>query len=182
MLKFLLSVCVATLLQPMLSHAQMGSANTSSASEGDYIRLVAALDEPEFYCIDLTGWGQSLVLDDPLQAHTCKLNGSTDQMFAVDGDHIKVSGYDRCLQVAGSSNKALPGSALLVRKCNDESPLQKIALTDNGKLVLQNTEYCLAAGTDTENASGPSHVWRTLTAEKCDNTDSELTTWQLGLK
>ena len=33
--------------------------------EGGLIRLIAALDEPEFYCLDLAGWGKNLQLDDP---------------------------------------------------------------------------------------------------------------------
>ena len=42
---------------------------------GDFVRLVAPLDEPEFYCFDLAGWGKNLRLDDPLQTHTCKARG-----------------------------------------------------------------------------------------------------------
>ena len=61
--------------------AGLAFANHIAADEadGDFVRLVAALDEPEFYCLDLAGWGRNLLLDDPLQTHTCKGRGGEDQ-------------------------------------------------------------------------------------------------------
>ena len=75
----------------------------AQAEDGDFIRLIAALDEPEYYCLDLAGWGEHLQLDDPLQTHTCKNRGANDQKFHFESGRLKVSLYDRCVQVAGSS-------------------------------------------------------------------------------
>jgi len=76
------------------------------------VRLVDPLDEPEFYCLDLSGWGDHLRLEDPLQGHTCKIRGAGDQMFSVEDDKILVGDTGRCLEIAGSS-KPLPGGAIL---------------------------------------------------------------------
>ena len=77
-------------------------------SDGDYIRLVAELDEPEYYCFDLAGWGEKLRLDDPLQTHTCKLRGGADQMFKFEEGQLTVVGFDRCVEVTGSQPNSLP--------------------------------------------------------------------------
>jgi len=176
----LLITLVSTLITPTLSQAQMSS-NDATTNEGDVIRLIAALDEPEFYCFDLTGYGDHLVLDDPIQAHTCKLQGGTDQKFAKIGDQIQVVGYDRCLQVAGSGNTVLTGSTIIVRECNGDNMQQKISLNAVGQLVVKDTDYCITAGPDSAPAFGPSHIWRSLSAVKCESADAELSTWQIGL-
>ena len=152
----------------------------NESGDGVQIRLVAELDEPEFYCFDLAGWGEKLRLDDPLQTHTCKLKGAADQMLSLQDGQIKVEGYDRCIEVAGSTPVTLPGSAVLARECNADTALQKLSLNDNGQIQLADTDYCLVAGTESREASGPSHVWRTLAVGSCD-TDESLSTWQVGL-
>lgn len=152
----------------------------SEQGAGDFVMLLDPLDEPEFYCLDLAGWGDHLQLDDPLQAHTCKGSNAADQMFEFSGNQLKVSGYDRCVQVAGSSGVTLPGSAVLARGCSD-SPLQKISLNSQGKILVGDTGYCLGLGSESTEASGPSHVWRTLAVVDCETADASLSRWQLGL-
>lgn len=158
--------------------------NSVSAQDqqGTLLRLVAALDEPEFYCIDLVGHGASIELDNPLQAHTCKVRNAADQTFVIDGEQIKVVEYDRCLQVAGTSRVTLSGSAVLARECDNDNPLQKISLTESGLLQIGDTEYCIVAGVESTNASGPSHVWRSLSTAKCASANNDLGVWQLGLE
>lgn len=148
--------------------------------EGDYIMLVDPLDEPEFYCFDLAGWGDHLQLDDPLQTHTCKTRGGDDQMFAFVGNKIHVSGTDRCLQVAGSSGVTLAGSAVLARTCAD-NPLQELSLSSSGKIMLGDSGLCIGSGNESREASGPSHVWRTMVVVDCAATEASLLTWQVGL-
>jgi len=143
------------------------------------IRLVDPLDEPEFYCLDLSGWGDHLRLEDPLQGHTCKTRGANDQMFSVEDGKVSVGDTGRCLEIAGSS-KPLPGGAVLARTCSD-SPMQALSLEQDGRITAGESGLCLAVGEQSADASGPSHVWRVLTVEPCDSTDSELMTWQVGL-
>lgn len=153
---------------------------TAVADDGDYVRLVAALDEPEFYCLDLAGWGRNLLLDDPLQTHTCKSRGGEDQMFHFADGRLYVSRYDRCVQIAGSSGVTLTGSAVLALPCSD-GPLQELSLADDGRIRLAGTDFCLAAGDDSTEASGPSHLWRTLTVAECTSAEGALVRWQTGL-
>ena len=146
-MKFRLLVSATVLLFSSVAQAQ------DDASDGDFIRLVDGLDEPEeFYCFDLAGWGRNLQLDDPLQTHTCKGRGGQDQMFHFDGNRLKVSLYDRCVQVGGSSGLTLAGSAVLARPCSD-SPLQDLSLNDAGQIQVGETGYCLGAGEDSAEAS-----------------------------
>lgn len=153
---------------------------TLAQDEGDYIMLVDPLDEPEYYCFDLAGWGENLQLDDPLQTHTCKVRGGTDQMFQFVDNRLEVTGTDRCIQVAGSSGTTLPGSAVLARTCSDNA-LQQISLSDSGKVMIGETGLCIGSGNISREASGPSHMWRTMLVVDCDATDASLVTWQVGL-
>ena len=145
-----------------------------------FVRLVDPLDEPEYYCLDLSGWGDHLKLEDPLQAHTCKVRGGADQIFTVEENRITVGDTGRCLQVAVSSGKALAGSAIIARECND-SPMQALKLEEDGRITVVGSDLCLAAGDESTDASGPSHVWRVLSAERCDSVPAERMTWQVGL-
>jgi len=155
--------------------------NSYAQSDGDYVRLVAELDEPEFYCFDLAGWGQSLRLEDPLQTHTCKARNAADQMLQFEDGHLKVAEYDRCIEVAGSPPTTLPGSSILARECKEDNGLQKLSLNANGQIQLAETPYCIVAGNDSREASGPSHMWRTLVLDNCEGADENLSTWQVGL-
>lgn len=150
------------------------------AAKGDFVRLIDALDEPEFYCFDLAGWGDHLQLDDPLQTHTCKNRGAGDQKFYFADGRLKVAGFDRCVQVAGSSGVTLAGSAVIARACSDNA-LQKLSLNDAGHIRVGDSGFCLGAGKDSTEASGPSHLWRTLTVLNCDTAPGNLVIWQLGV-
>jgi len=48
------------------------------------IRLVDPLDEPEFYCIDIPGFGKNVQLEAPLMAHTLKRFGAADEMWIMN--------------------------------------------------------------------------------------------------
>lgn len=159
--------------------AQLLSA-AAIAADGNFIRLVAPLDEPEFYCLDLAGWGQHLQLDDPLQTHTCKNGDAEDQMFHFDDGRLKVSNYDRCVQVAGSAGATLAGAAVIAKPCS-KNLLQDLSLDDDGRIRVGQSGYCIAAGIESTEASGPSHMWRTLTVANCDTVPAHLSTWQVGL-
>lgn len=169
---------ILTLLLLLLSNAV-----SAQQQQGTLIRLVAGLDEPEeYYCIDIAGWRESLALDNPLQGHTCKASNGIDQMFALEDGYIRVTEYGRCLEVAGTSQITLPGSALLARDCDADNPLQNIILNELGQLTVVGTDYCIAAGANSARAAGPSHMWRSLSTADCENVSKELSTWQLGLE
>ena len=144
------------------------------------LRLLDPLDEPEFYCLDVSGWGDHLKLDDPLQAHTCKVSDSNDQLFSVRSDSILVGTTGRCLEIAGTGTP-LPGAAIVARECSG-GPMQTFTIEENGRISTKGADLCLAVGDRSADASGPSHVWRVLTVEPCDAVSAELMTWQVGLQ
>jgi len=86
-----------------------------SYADAGLLRTVQPLDETRGYCLDIRGEGQTLQLDEPLQAHTCKYGApNDDQRFERTADGaIRASVYNRCLAAA----KLEAGSQLLVRPC-----------------------------------------------------------------
>jgi len=84
-------------------------------ADAGLLRTIHVLDEARGYCLDIAGEGQSLRLDDALQAHTCKYGATLDdQRFErTAGGAIRAPMYDRCLAAASLE----PGARLLVRPC-----------------------------------------------------------------
>lgn len=133
--------------------------------------LADPLDEPEFYCVDVAGFGANLNVNSPLQAHTCK-PGADDEMFAFDqpsDGQLHLVEHDRCIEADGTS--------LYVRPCS-ESPLQRFAYGEDGTLRLGGNDLCLVvAGGDGEPAGGRSHVRRDLLLRPCTDAEPALSRW-----
>src|SRR4030095_16604744 len=106
MTKARMSVLVLLLVasSPALSRADVG-----------LLRTAQALDEARGYCLDIAGFGATLRLDDPLQAHTCKYGSELDdQRFEpIAGGAIRTGIGDRCLAATALE----PGAKLVVRSC-----------------------------------------------------------------
>ena len=143
------------------------------------IRLVEPLDEPEFYCIDIPGWGRNVQLEAPLMAHTLKRFGSADEMWIMNypaEGQIYSKAYDRCIEVTSATSDAE------LRLTNpSDSPLQRFELTDAGALVLvahPELGVAVAAGKGAK-AGGPSHLRRDLSVQKLSAIDPKLATWKL---
>ena len=135
------------------------------------VMLADPLDEPEFYCVDVAGFGASLGLDRPLQAHTCK-PGADDELFAFNRPsegQLYLVEHDRCIEADGTS--------LYVRPCS-ESPLQRFAYGDDGTLRLIGEGVCLTvAGGVGEPAGGRSHIRRDLLMQPCSEAEPALSQW-----
>ena len=115
---------------PTLAPAPTVEAPVGGGPSGaSLVMLADPLDEPEFYCVDVAGFGANLNVNGPLQAHTCK-PGADDELFAfnrpADGQLYLVE-HDRCIEADGAS--------LYVRTCS-ESPLQRFAYGEDGTLRL----------------------------------------------
>jgi len=93
----------------------VASSPAVSRAEVALLRTAHALDEPRGYCLDIAGFGATLRLDEPLQAHTCKYGGQLDdQRFEpMANGAIKASLADRCLVATALE----PGARLVVRAC-----------------------------------------------------------------
>ncbi len=131
------------------------------------------LDEPEFYCVDVAGFGNNLNLNSPLQAHTCK-PGADDELFIFNHPtpgQFYMDAYAVCLEAAEG--------LLYVRACS-ESPNQRFVLSDDGAIRLGDSDLCLAVKSgDGQPAGGRSHVRRDLLLQSCADAEQSLTRWSL---
>ncbi len=146
------------------------------------IQLLDPLDEPEYYCVDVPGFGRSLNLQGALTAHTCK-PGADDEMFLWDAPatgQISMPAYNLCVEAGGD----VPGSTLHLADCSD-APLQRFRHDDEGRIRLaQGTaegELCLTVGAEAgEPTGGPSHLRRGLSLEICGHADAARMLWTAG--
>lgn len=146
------------------------------------IQLRDPLDEPEYYCVDVPGFGRSLNLQGALTAHTCK-PGADDEMFLFNSPaagQISMPAYDLCVEASGEE----AGSTLQLAGCSD-APLQRFRYEENGRIRLEkwtaDGELCLTVGPEPgEPTGGPSHLRRTLTLETCSQVDESRVLWTVG--
>ena len=129
------------------------------------------LDEPEFYCADVAGFGANLNVNSPLQAHTCK-PGADDEMFAFNRPSqrkLYLVGRDRCPEADGGS--------VYVQSCS-ESPLQRFAYDEDMTIRVEGEDVCLAVeGGDGQPAGGRSHLRRDLLLASCADVEPSLSQW-----
>lgn len=152
-----------------------------SADTVSLIQLVDPLDEPEFYCVDVPGFGSGVSLLSALVVHTCKLTGAEDEMFTIDrgsAGHLYMEEYDLCVEAEGSAT----GSRLYLKACSD-LPLQRFELAQDATFRLLHggpQDLCLAvAPGEGQPTGGPSHLRRDLMLQECAMTEAVLSRWQL---
>lgn len=137
------------------------------------IQLIDPLDEPEFYCVDVRGFGSGSQTDRSLQAHTCKPGGN-DQLFLVNhrnNGQFFMPAYQLCLEAEGD--------AVFVRTCAD-SPAQRFSVGSDGTVRTGDSRQCLAvAPGEGEEAGGTSHLRRDLLLVDCTGDQRQLARWIL---
>jgi triacylglycerol lipase len=149
-------------------------ASTPAVSRADVglLRTAYALDEARGYCLDIAGFGATLRLDDPLQAHTCKYGSELDdQSFEpMPGGAIKADRYDRCLAVTALE----PGAKVVVARCASV-PAQHWTLISGRLTPDSKRDLCVSvASTKGEIAGTPALISpvyrrRDVTLERCDD-------------
>ncbi len=141
------------------------------------VQLIDPLDEPEFYCVDVPGFGASLNLTAALSAHTCK-PGADDELFRSGTPlpgNLQMPAYDLCLEAA----TAEPAASLHLKDCSN-SPLQLFSIDGNGALRLADTTLCLTIAPGAgEPTGGPSHLRRDLALADCGAAPANRRSWQL---
>ena len=139
------------------------------------VQLADPLDEPEFYCVDVPGFGASLNLQAALMAHTCK-PGADDEIFVVGQpgpDNLSMPAYNLCMEAEGAE----PQAQLHLQECSD-SAMQQFAFDADGALSLSGTDLCVAVSPeDGEPTGGPSHVRRDLMLLDCADANPALSRW-----
>ena len=154
-----------------------------------HLRLVAALDRPtDGYCLDILGVGEWLRVDLPLFAHNCKPALTTDSAVIMRANgQIRFPAVDRCITVAGVNSRALPGAAILLRPCDESgaffetSALQRFTLHDDGRLVLDDSDLCLAVGERSATTYSSADRWRALFVADCATVEATRARWRLTI-
>ena len=157
-------------------------AEESELALAGLIQLLDPLDEPEYYCVDVPGFGRSLNLQGALTAHTCK-PGADDEMFKWDSPakgQIYMPAYSLCMEANGDG----AGTTLGLAECSD-APLQFFRYEEDGRIRLEqgtvDGELCLTVGSEAgEPTGGPSHLRRTLSLETCSQVDESRALWTVG--
>ncbi|MFK7804820.1 MAG: hypothetical protein AB8G95_24520 [Anaerolineae bacterium] len=144
------------------------------------IQLSDPLDEPEYYCIDVPGHGQSVNLDSALTAHTCKPNAD-DELFSINyplSGQIYMPAYERCMEARAVDAEAF--MMLFLTTCSD-SPMQQFAHNNDGTIQLQSGDseaLCITVADGVgAPTGGPSHLWRELMLRPCTTLSDELAQW-----
>ena len=139
------------------------------------VQLADPLDEPEFYCVDVPGFGASLNLQSALMAHTCK-PGADDEIFVVGQPgpgNLSMPAYSLCME----AERAEPQAQLHLQECSD-SAMQQFTFDADGALTLSGTDLCVAVSPeDGEPTGGPSHVRRDLMLLDCADANPALSRW-----
>jgi hypothetical protein len=141
------------------------------------IRLIDPLDDPGHYCIDVAGFGRTVRLQSPLQAHTCKPNDNRDQQFTLrtESGQLYIEEYDLCLQ----PDTITDGAEFFLRECSDNA-LQKIGRPADGtiRLLGDGTDaLCVAVVDGVGHIINDIHKRRELIGKPCSGTDPTLITW-----
>ena len=137
------------------------------------LQLADPLDEPEFYCVDVPGFRDSLRTDRPLQAHTCKPNAA-DELFLADQPEtgqFLMPAYDLCMTAEEGQ--------VYTRPCAN-TPAQQFVHRDDLTIGPAGEDLCLAvAGGSGEPAGGRSHLRRDLRLLPCSGVEPALSQWIL---
>ena len=142
---------------------------------GTLIQLSDPLDEPEYYCIDVPGFGARLNLSAALMAHTCK-PGAADEMFAVNqpaAGNLSMPAYGLCMQ----ADRTEAAAQLHLEECADTG-LQRFNYDAQGALAVSGTDLCVTVAPDAgQPTGGPSHLRRDLFLQPCAGAEPTLSRW-----
>jgi len=158
----------------------------SQTTESTHLRLMHPLDRPDVgYCVDVPGTSGFLRTDLPLFAHNCKPRLTSDSAVTFDSQgQIRFVELDLCITVAGINSEALPGAAVLLRKCGERSAffetarLQRFTLTADGELKLSGSQLCLAVGPRSAPTYSSADSWRPFFVDDCQTVDSQRSRWE----
>ena len=158
------------------------------AAEPAHLRLIDPLDRPvDGYCIDVPGTPGYLRIDLPLFAHNCKPRLTIDSAVVFESGLIRFSELDLCVTVAGINSRALPGAAVLLRRCGEDTVfmetagLQRFTLTEAGGLELDGSGLCLAVGPRSAATYSAADRWRPLFVDDCQAIEPVRARWRFDL-
>lgn len=154
----------------------------TSDFKGGNIQLKDPLDEDEYYCFDVFGFGANAQTVEPLSVHTCKPEGWRDATFQMDypkPGQIYLPAYDLCAQ----ATRIERGAHIMLETCSD-TPLQQFIYRADGTLEMLprhgRDAFCVVVHpADGIATGGPSHLRREVYIYNCDRIDAALKQWVL---
>jgi triacylglycerol lipase len=144
-----------------------------SYADAGLLRTIQNLDDARGYCLDIPGEGETLRLDAPLQAHTCKYGAATfdDQRFErAAGGAIRAPRYDRCLAAASLE----PGARLVMQACAS-APTQLWSMAWGRLSPASRADLCISLAGDKGTPTGtpallsPAYRRRDVGLARCDD-------------
>ena len=157
----------------------------SPLANAGHLRLIEPLDRPQDgYCLDIMGSGRYVRFDMPMTAHNCKSGLYADEAVVLDEGTIRFPAYNVCATAAGLNKKVLPHTAVVPRRCNEESPfiiagpMQKFTLRADGYVELTGSGLCMTVGDYSESTFDDTHRWRPLYLDRCDRVEEERSKWK----
>ncbi len=158
------------------------------ATEPAHLRLIDPLDRPvDGYCIDVPGTPGYLRTDLPLFAHNCKPRLTVDSAVVFEAGLIRFIELDLCVTVAGINSRALPGTAVLLRPCGEDTAfmetagLQRFILREAGGLELDGSGLCLAVGLRSAATYSAADRWRPLFVDDCRLVEPVRARWRFDV-
>lgn len=154
---------------------------------GMHMRLVDDLDRPhDGWCLDVVGSGAHIRFDMPLIGHNIKPGLYADEAVEFrENGQIRFPAYpDFCVTVMGLNQNALAGASLMLKPCGEELPFlnapkfQYFEHLENGMIRLKGSNLCITMGDESKETFDPTHAWRTIYMERCDEVDPARATWK----
>ncbi|MEM7429638.1 MAG: hypothetical protein AAF441_26495 [Pseudomonadota bacterium] len=162
------------------------AAGFAEEPEAGHLRLIDRLDRPDDgYCLDVLGVGELMRLEVPIFAHNCKPALTPDSAVDLTPEgRIRFTALNLCITAAGVNGRALPGASIILRPCGHKAPffespaLQAFKIAADGKVQLEGSDLCLAAGEQSATTYSTQDRWRVLTVETCSEVPAELARWE----
>ena len=146
--------------------------------QGEFLRVIAPLDEARGYCLDIPGHMAGVQIESPLQVHTCKHgiwnhDGRFD-VVALRNGVIRMPHYELCLKAENTSI----GARLLLAECT-EAELQTWTLQDSGEIALEAfPQMCVTVEERPgRNAGGPQYLMKGVGLDTCAKQASDRQRW-----
>lgn len=158
-------------------------AAAEAAAEPRFLRSDEPLGDPRGYCLDVPGFGESLMLDGPVQTHSCKYDRPgfyEDELIERDAEgRLHWTSYDRCLAAAALE----PGAAVESVAC-DADAAHAWRLHDDARLTpAGRPDLCVTLASEREYAGTdvmtvPAYSSRGVTLEACATAASHRQAWR----
>ena len=154
---------------------------------GMHMRTIDDLDRPQDgWCLDAVGFGPHIRFDMPLIGHNCKPGLFADEAVQfTESGQIRFPAYNNaCVTVMGLNHYALQGASLMLKACGQEiaflnaPKFQHFEHLENGAVKLKGSNLCISMGDESKETFDPTHAWRTLYMERCDEIDHSRATWK----